>query len=149
MAMWQMIVGAIAQQPTAVAGIHQSFWTAVTAIPSVVFGPTWFHGSFAAGAVIVGLVIHMMNSVMLGIVGVGLVTTLLGRRPAVAPALAVGIVFGLVLQLVIVDGVINGVLQSVHTLATATPAWSWWVAHVTFGAVLGLVAATLLRRRSA
>jgi hypothetical protein len=28
MAMWQMIVGAVAQQPTAVPGIDTSFWTA-------------------------------------------------------------------------------------------------------------------------
>jgi hypothetical protein len=47
---------------------------------------------------------------------------------------------------VIVNGLVNGVLQSVHTLSTATPAWSWWVAHAMFGAVVGLVAATLLRR---
>lgn len=47
MAMWQMVVGAIAQDPTAVPGIHQSFWTAVTAIPSVIFGLT---GSTAASS---------------------------------------------------------------------------------------------------
>jgi hypothetical protein len=149
MAMWQMIVGAIAQQPTAVAGIHQSFWTAVTSIPSVIFGPSWLHGSFEAGAVVVGLMAHMMNSVMLGIIGVGLATTLLGRRPTFPQTLAFGMVFGVVLQAVIVDALINGVLQSVHTLSTATPAWSWWVAHVMFGAIFGLVAAMLLRRRAA
>jgi hypothetical protein len=148
MAMWQMIVGAVAQEPTAVTGIHQSFWTAVTSIPSVVLGPSWFHGGFEAGAVVVGLIAHMMNSIMLGIVGVGLATTLLGRRPSVAQMLAFGMAFGVVLQLAIVDGLINGVLQSVHTLSTATPAWSWWVAHVMFGAMFGLVAAALLRWRA-
>lgn len=34
MAMWQMIVGAVAQNPTAVPGIDQRFWTPVTAITS-------------------------------------------------------------------------------------------------------------------
>lgn len=66
MAMWQMVVGAIAQDPTAVPGIDTSFWTAVTSIPSVIFGQSWFHGSFELGAVFVGLLGHMMNSMMLG-----------------------------------------------------------------------------------
>jgi hypothetical protein len=147
MAMWQMVVGAIAQDPTAVSSIHTSFWTAVTSIPSVIFGQNWFHGSFEFGAVFVGLMGHMINSMMLGIVGVTLATTLFGPRPTIARAMAVGMMFGLVLEVVIVNGLVNGVLQSVHTLYTSTPEWSWWVAHGMFGATVGLVGATLLRRR--
>jgi hypothetical protein len=44
------------------------------------------------------------------------------------------------------NGLVNGVLQSVHTLYTSTPEWSWWVAHGMFGATVGIVGATLLRR---
>lgn len=149
MAMWQMVVGAIAQDPTAIPGIHQSFWTAVTSIPSVVFGQNWFHGSFEFGAVFLGLMGHMMNSMMLGVVGVGLATTLLGKRPSVLSAMAFGMMFGLVLEVVIVNGLVNGVLQSTQTLYSSTPEWSWWVAHAMFGATVGLVGATLLRRRNA
>ena len=149
MAMWQMIVGAIAQNPTAVPAIHQSFWTAVTAIPCVVFGPSWFDGSFDAGAVIVGLMAHMMNSIMFGILGVALLTAVLGKRPGLLQTVVLGMLFGLVLEVVIVNGLVNGVLQTAHTLSTATPTWSWWVAHAMFGAVLGLAAATLLRRERA
>jgi len=149
MAMWQMVVGAIAQDPTAVAGIHTSFWTAVTSIPSVVFGQSWFHGSFEFWAVFLGLMGHMMNSMMLGVIGVGLATTLLGKRPSIVKAMAFGTMFGLVLEVAIVNGLVNGVLQSVHTLYTSTPEWSWWVAHGLFGATVGMVAATLLRRRNA
>jgi hypothetical protein len=149
MAMWQMVVGAIAQAPTAVAGIHTSFWTAVTSIPSVIFGPSWFHGSFEFWAVFLGLMGHMMNSMVLGVLGVGLATTLLGRQPSLAKAMAFGMAFGLVLEVAIVNGLVNGVLQSVHTLYTSTPEWSWWVAHGLFGASVGAVAATLLRHRRA
>ena len=145
MAMWQMVVGAIAQQPTAVAGIDTSFWTAITAIPSVVLGLDWFHGSFEAGAVLVGLMGHMMNSMMLGAVGVGLATLVLGARPSIAKAMAFGMMFGLLLEVVVVNLVVNQI-QTVDTLYTSTPEWSWWVAHAMFGAVVGLVAATLLRR---
>jgi hypothetical protein len=148
MAMWQMVVGAIAQEPTAVAGIDSSFWTAVTSIPSVIFGTDWFHGSFDFGAVFVGLMGHMMNSAMLGIVGVGIATTLLGSRPSPGHAAVFGMTFGLILELVVVNLVVNQ-LQTIDTLYTSTPEWSWWVAHAMFGATVGLIASALLRRQKA
>lgn len=89
----------------------------------------------------------MMNSVILGILGVTLATTLLGRRPSLPAAMAFGMMFGLVLEVVIVNLIVNQI-QDVNTLYTSTPEWSWWVAHVVFGATLGMVAATLLRRRT-
>jgi hypothetical protein len=145
MAMWQMVVGAIAAQPTAAAGIDTSFWTAVTSIPSVLFGLDWFHGSFELGAVFVGLMGHMMNSMMLGALGVGLATLLLGARPSVAKAVTFGMMFGLLVEVVVVNLIVNQI-QAVDTLYTSTPEWSWWVAHAMFGAVVGVVASTLLRR---
>ncbi len=148
MAMWQMVVGAIAQEPTAVAGIHSSFWTAVTSIPSVIFGQSWFHGSFDFGAVSLGLMGHMMNSMVLGAVGVGLATALLGNRPSVGRAMAFGMMFGLLLEVVVVNLIVNQV-QTVDTLYSSTPEWSWFAAHAMFGAVVGLVGATLLRRGNA
>ena len=146
MAMWQMVVGAIATDPTAVPGIHTSFWTAVTAIPSVPFGEQWFHGSFDFWAVFLGLMGHMMNSAIFGIVGVALVTTALGARPRLLPAMVLGMAYGLLLEVVVVNLIVNQI-QDLNTLYTSTPEWSWWVAHAMFGAVLGLVASTLLRRQ--
>jgi hypothetical protein len=145
MAMWQMVVGSLAQEPTAVTGIDSSFWTAVTSIPSVLFGTDWFHGSFEFGAVFLGLMGHMMNSAMLGIVGVAIATALVGPRPSVGRAVAFGMVFGLVLEVIVVNLVVNQV-QTIDTLYTSTPEWSWWVAHAMFGATVGLIASTLLRR---
>ena len=46
MAVWQMVVAAFAQQPTAVPGIHQTLWTPPEGIWSVVFGMHHFHGDF-------------------------------------------------------------------------------------------------------
>ncbi len=145
MAMWQMIVGAIATEPTAVPGIDSSFWTAVTSIPSVIFGLQWFHGGFEFWAVFLGLMGHMMNSMVLGVVGLTLATTVLGPRPKIAAAMAFGMMFGLVLEVVVVNLIVNQI-QDVDTLYTSTPEWSWWVAHAIFGMTLGLVGATLLRR---
>jgi hypothetical protein len=148
MAMWQMVVGAIATEPTAVPGIDSSFWTAITSIPSVLFGEQWFHGSFEFWAVFLGLMGHMMNSIVIGIVGVTLATAVLGPRPRVLSAVAFGIAFGLVLEVLIVNLIVNQI-QDVNTLYTSTPEWSWWVAHAMFGATLGLIASTLLRRQHA
>ncbi|MGD9734072.1 MAG: hypothetical protein AB7V58_00445 [Solirubrobacterales bacterium] len=148
MAMWQMVVGAIAQEPTAVSGISQSFWTAVTAIPSVPFGSQWLHGSFEFRAVLFGLAGHMMNSMVLGAIGAALIVALLGTRPRIISAMMAGIVYGLVLEVLIVNLIINQ-LQSVNTLYTSTPEWSWWVAHGIFGATLGMLSAVLLKRQKA
>ena len=126
-------------------GIDSSFWTAVTSIPSVLFGIQWFHGSFEFWAVFLGLMGHMMNSAILGVVGIALATSLLGRRPSPVAAVAFGMTFGLVLEVVVVNLIVNQI-QDVNTLYTSTPEWSWWVAHAMFGAILGLVGSTLLRR---
>jgi hypothetical protein len=147
MAMWQMVVGAIATEPTAVPGIDSSFWTAVTSIPSVIFGEQWFHGSFDFWAVFLGLIGHMMNSMILGIVGITLATTLLGKRLTIPAAMVFGMMFGLVLEVLIVNLIVNQI-QDVNTLYTSTPEWSWWAAHALFGGTLGLVGATLLRRQA-
>ncbi len=120
MAMWQMVVGALAQEPTAVAGIDSSFWTAVTSIPSMIFGTDWFHGSFDFRAVVLGLMGHMMNSAVLGIVAVTIATALFGSRPSLGRAVAFGMMFGLILEVVVVNVAVNQV-QTIDTLYTSTP----------------------------
>ncbi len=146
MAMWQMVVGAIAQSQTADPGIVSSFWTAITSIPSVVFGNSWFHGSFDFWPVALGLGGHMMNSMILGVIGVGLAVTILGPRLNTLTAMAFGMMFGIVLEIVIVNLIINSI-QNPNLLYTSTPEWSWWAAHIMFGATVGLVASRLLKRR--
>ena len=145
MAVWTMVLGAIARNPTAVPGIHQSFWTAVTSIGSVVFGTNWFHGSFEFWAVFFGLMGHMMNSAVAGVAGVALSRRLLGDPPNRLKAMAVGVMMGLVLEVVVVKLAVNHV-QDVRTLDTSIPDWGWWVGHVLFGATVGLVGSTLLLR---
>jgi len=146
MAMWQMIVGAIARDPTALPGVHQSFWTPVEGIWSVIFGSQHFHSSFHLVPVLGGIAGHMMNSMMLGIVGVYLASKLFGGRPTIYQAMAFGMMFGLVLEVVIMNLLVNTILQTtVHSLYTSTPEWSWWVAHAMFGATVGLTGVALTR----
>jgi hypothetical protein len=148
MAMWQMVVGALADEPTAVEGVTSSFWTAVTSIPSVLFGIDWFHEDFEFGAVALGLGGHMMNAMMLGIVGVALLIAVQGHRPSPLAAVMQGVMLGLILEVVIVHLIVNPI-QDVNTLYTSTPEWSWWVSHAIFGMTLGLLGSLLLRRRGA
>ena len=145
MAAWQMVVAAIAQDPTAVPGIHQTLWTPPEGIWSVAFGVDHFHGSFHLIPVLGGIVGHMGNSLILGIVGVALLTAILGRRPNPAAAVVLGAAYGIAVEAILINGIIN--TQKIQTLYSSTPHWSWWVGHGIFGATLGLFSSVLLEKQ--
>ena len=144
MAAWQMVVAAIAQNPTAVPGIHQTLWTPPEGIWSVVFGVHHFHGSFHFIPVFAGIVGHMGNSLLLGIVGVALLTAILGRRPNPVAAIVLGAAYGIAVEAILINWIIN--TQKIQTLYSSTPHWSWWVGHGIFGATLGLLSSVLLEK---
>jgi len=145
MAAWQMVVAAIAQNPTAVHGIHQTLWTPPGGIWSVVFGVRHFHGSFHLIPVVGGIVGHMANSLILGIVGVALLTAILGRRPSPVAAVVLGAAYGIAVEAILINGIVN--TQKIQTLYSSTPHWSWWVGHAIFGATLGLLSSVLLEKQ--
>jgi hypothetical protein len=147
MAGWQMVVAAIAQKPTAVPGIHQTLWTPPEGIWSVVFGVRHFHGAFHFIPVFGGIAAHLMNSVIVGIVGVALLTTILGRRPQPVAAVILGVAYGIAVEAILVNVIVN--TQKIQTLYSSTPHWSWWVGHGIFGLTLGLLSSALLRRSDA
>ena len=147
MAAWQMVVAAIAQGTTAVPGIHQTLWTPPEGICSVVFGVHHFHGSFHFIPVFGGIVGHMGNSLIVGLVGVVVLTAILGRRPNPVAAVALGAAYGIAVQAILISWIIN--TQKIQTLYSSTPHWSWWVGHGIFGMTLGLLAGVLLRRNNA
>jgi hypothetical protein len=146
MAAWQMVVAAIARNPTAVHGIHQTLWTPPEGIWSVVFGVHHFHGSFHFIPVFGGIVAHMGNSLTLGIVGVALLTAILGRRPNPLAAAVIGGAYGIAVEAILINSIIN--TQNVQTLYSSTPHWSWWVGHAIFGLTIGLLGSVLLRRNN-
>src|SRR4051794_16252077 len=90
MAAWQMVVAAIAQNRTTVHGIHQTLRTPPEGIWSVAFGVHHFHGSFHFIPVFGGIVGHMGTSLIRGIMGVALLTAILGRRPNPVAAFVIG-----------------------------------------------------------
>ena len=146
MAAWQMVVAAIAQNPTAVQGIHQTPWTPPEGIWSVAFGVHHFHGSFHFIPVFGGIVGHMGNSLIVGLMGVALLTAVLGRRPNPVAAAVIGAAYGVAVQAIVINWIIN--TQKIQTLYGSTPHWSWWVGHAIFGVTLGVLSSVLLRRNS-
>lgn len=146
MAAWQMTVAAITENPTAVHGIHQTLWTPPEGIWSVVFGVRHFHGSFHFIPVFGGIVGHMGNSLILGIMGVALLTAILDPRPNPVAAAAIGAAYGIAVEAILINWIIN--TQKIQTLYSSTPHWSWWVGHAIFGATLGLLSSVLVRRNN-
>jgi hypothetical protein len=146
-AAWQVVVAAIAQDPTAVPGIHQTLWTPPQGIWSVAFGVRHFHGSFHFIPVFGGVVAHLGNSLLLGILGVALLVAILGRRPNPAGAIVLGAAYGIAVDAILINGIVN--TQKIQTLYSAAPHWSWWVAHGIFGITLGWLSSLLLRRNNA
>jgi hypothetical protein len=146
-AAWQMVAAAIAQDPTAVPGIHQTLWTPPQGIWSVVFGVHHFHGSFHFVPVFGGIAAHLGNSMIVGILGLVLLTAILGRRPNPAAAVVLGAAYGIAVDAIVINGIIN--TQKIQTLYGASPHWSWWVGHAIFGVTLGLLGSVLLRRNNA
>lgn len=144
MAAWQMVIAAIVQNPTAVHGIHQTLWTPPEAIWSVVFGVHHFHGSFHFLPVFGGIVGHMGNSLIVGILGVALLTAILDRRPNPVAAAVLGAAYGIAVEAILINWIIN--TQKIQTLYSSTPHWSWWAGHAIFGVTLGVLSSVLLMR---
>src|SRR3954453_20478553 len=130
MAAWQMVVAAIAQNPTAVHGIHQTLWTPPEGIWSVVFGVRHFHGSFHFIPVFGGIVGHMGNSLILGIIGVALLTAVLDRRPNPVAAVVIGAAYGIAVEAILINWIVN--TQKVQTLYSSKPPWGWGAGRATF-----------------
>lgn len=121
---------------------EDGFWAPVRGITSVVFGDKHYGGGFEAGPVLVGLMGHMMNSAILGIVFALVAATLLSKlsRPALVAA---GVAFGLGVWAVMIPGV-AAQAQSSELFVDSVPAWTWIVGHMMFG---GLLAGVLALKR--
>jgi hypothetical protein len=70
------------------------------------------------------------NSLILAIVGVSLLTAILGRRPDPVGAVVHGAAYGVAVEAILINGIVN--TQKIQTLYSSTPHWSWWVGHGIF-----------------
>lgn len=143
----QMMVGEIANEPTAVEGVDSSAWTAITGIASVLLGPDAVHGSFEPGAILVGLVLAALYAAAAGVVGVALLVYVQGYHPGPVAAATQGFAYGLLLQILVLNLAVN-LLQDPNTVYESTPPWGWWLGHSVYGIALGGAGAGMLSAMS-
>jgi hypothetical protein len=104
-----------------------------------------FYGkdAMAGGApLIVGLIVHMMNSMVFGVI----FAWIAGRRRAAFPALMAGVAFGVAIWAVMTFGGLPMLNPMMRERVVMMPV-AWFIAHLAFG--MGVSSASALRRRSA
>ncbi len=88
---------------------------------------------------VAGLIGHMMNSIVLGVIFVAIARAL--RLQSYA-AVVGGMVYGVIVYAAMYWVLLRGVLSSTSaSFLSANPEWSWVAAHLMFGVVLGALAA--------
>jgi len=86
---------------------------------------------------ILGVMGHVVNSVILGLVFLGVVAILNVRCWAIV---LVGAVYGIVAYEIIYWSLLRGLLSGTSgSFLSADPQWAWIIGHLMFGAVLGLL----------
>lgn len=127
-AMWAMIVGIFASR----------LWAPPQGIAqSVGIGAQGWN--FQLIPFIVGVMGHMMNSIIIGLIFLAVAAALKLRGIALVIA---GMVYGVVVYLVMYYPILRGVLASNSgSFLSSNPEWSWVVAHVMYGMILGLLLA--------
>lgn len=119
---------------------YDGFWTPVRGITSVAFGDQHYGSGFAFGPVAIGVIGHMVNSMMFGMLFAIVAGTVLSTLKPAAVVL-MGLVYGIMLWVIMVVVVADG-LQSTGLFVDALPQWAWLAVHMLFGAVAaGILAA--------
>ena len=127
-AMWAMVVGLFTS----------TLWAPPQGIAQSIGIGSPGH-NFQLVPLLVGLVSHMMNSVVLGVIFIAIARAIRLKGPA---AVFGGMLYGLVVYVGMYWVVLRGVLSSTSaSFLSANPEWSWIAAHLMFGVVLGALAA--------
>ena len=125
-AMWAMVIGIFTS----------NLWAPPQGIAQSV-GIGQAGHDFQIAPFVLGLLGHMMNSIILGLIFLGVATVLKLRGLA---SVVVGMMYGLIVYAVIYWGVLRSAPAGTsESFLSANPGWSWIVAHLMFGGVLGLL----------
>jgi len=123
-AMWAMVVGLVSS----------NLWAPPQGIGQAIGIGHQGH-DFQLFPFVIGLMGHMMNSIIFGVIFFAMVMALKLRGGIV---LAAGMAYGFALYLLMYFVVLRGVLSgSSASFLSADPEWSWIVAHLMYGVALG------------
>jgi len=127
-AMWAMVVGIFASR----------LWAPPQGIAqSIGIGTQGWDFQFVP--FILGIMGHMMNSIIIGLIFLAVATALRLRQLALVAA---GVIYGVVVYLVMYYPILRGLLASNSgSFLTSNPEWSWVLAHLMYGAILGFLLA--------
>jgi uncharacterized membrane protein YagU involved in acid resistance len=127
-AMWAMVVGLFTS----------SLWAAPQGIAQSIGIGSPGH-NFQLVPFLAGLVGHMMNSIVLGVIFIAVARALRLQGPiAVVGGMVYGVIVYVAMYWVLLRGVLSGTSAS---FLSANPEWSWIAAHLMFGVVLGALVA--------
>src|SRR5712664_1135486 len=127
-AMWAMVVGLFTS----------TLWAPPQGIAQSIGIGTAGH-NFQLVPLLVGLMGHMMNSIVLGAIFIAIARAI--RLQGIA-AVVGGMVYGLIVYVAMYWVLLRGVLSSTSaSFLSANPEWSCIAAHLMFGVVMGALAA--------
>ena len=127
-AMWAMVVGLFTS----------TLWAPPQGIAQSIGIGSPGH-DFQLVPLVAGLMGHLMNSIVLGVIFIAIARAI--RVQGIA-AVAGGMVYGVIVYVAMYWVLLRGVLSSTSgSFLSANPEWSWIVAHLMFGVVLGALAA--------
>ncbi len=127
-AMWAMVVGIFASR----------LWAPPQGIAqSVGIGSQGW--DFQVIPFILGLMGHMMNSIVIGLIFLAVAAALQLRGIALVIA---GMMYGIAVYLIMYYPILRGLLASNSgSFLSSNPEWSWVLAHIMYGMILGLLLA--------
>jgi len=127
-AMWAMVVGLFTS----------TLWAPPQGIAQSIGIGSPGH-NFQPIPLVVGLMGHMMNSIVLGVIFIAIARALRLNGPT---AVIGGMVYGVLVYAAMYWVLLRGVLSATSaSFLSANPEWSWIAAHLMFGVVLGALAA--------
>ena len=127
-AMWAMVVGIFTS----------TLWAPPQGIAQSIGIGSPGH-NFQLVPLVVGLMGHMMNSIVFGVVFIAIARAVRLSGPAVVVG---GMAYGVIVYAAMYWVLLRGILSSTSaSFLSANPEWSWIAAHLMFGVVLGALAA--------
>ena len=127
-AMWAMVVGLFTS----------TLWAPPQGIAQSIGVGSPGH-NFQLVPFVVGLMGHMMNSIVLGVIFIAIARSLRLQGPL---AVLGGMVYGVIVYAAMYWVLLRGVLSSTSaSFLSANPEWSWMAAHLMFGVMLAALAA--------